>query len=144
MRKKHNSSFWSIHHNSEASFCERKKATFKTFIKKIQIFTLHKYNVALKWLTAKVSNLFLLTHIWPMFPFYTPWKHQKTCDFLVFSGGTNGNIDQKWVKEKNLWGWMFLWQSLSCSWILLLFPYKFCIPFSGKAAIKKSCLVYGR
>ena len=22
-----------------------------------------------------------------MFPFYTPWKHQKTFDFLVFSGG---------------------------------------------------------
>ena len=28
-----------------------------------------------------------LTHFWPIFPFYTPWKHQKTKDFLVFSGG---------------------------------------------------------
>ena len=31
-----------------------------------------------------------LTHFWPMFPFYTilySWKHQKTFDFLVFSGG---------------------------------------------------------
>ena len=26
-----------------------------------------------------------LTHFRPMFPFYTPWKHQKTKDFLVFS-----------------------------------------------------------
>ena len=28
-----------------------------------------------------------LTHFWPMFSFYTPWKHQKTLGFLVFSGG---------------------------------------------------------
>ena len=27
------------------------------------------------------------THFWPMFPFYTPWKHQKTCGFLLFSRG---------------------------------------------------------
>ena len=29
----------------------------------------------------------LLTHFWPMFSFYTPWKHQETYGFLVFSGG---------------------------------------------------------
>ena len=28
-----------------------------------------------------------LTHSWPMFPFYTPWKHQKTFGSLVLSGG---------------------------------------------------------
>ena len=28
-----------------------------------------------------------LTHFRPMFPFNTPWKHQKTFDFLVFSKG---------------------------------------------------------
>ena len=28
-----------------------------------------------------------LTHFWLMFPFYTPWKHQKTKD-----------IGRKWVK----------------------------------------------
>ena len=28
-----------------------------------------------------------LTHFWSMFPFETPWKHQKTLGFLVFSGG---------------------------------------------------------
>ena len=28
-----------------------------------------------------------LAHFWPMFPFYTPWKHQKTNDFLIFSDG---------------------------------------------------------
>ena len=33
-----------------------------------------------------------------MFPFYTPWKHQKTKSFVVFSGGKNGNIYQIWVR----------------------------------------------
>ena len=28
-----------------------------------------------------------LNHFWPMFPFYTPLKHQKTFGFLMFSGG---------------------------------------------------------
>ena len=28
----------------------------------------------------------LLTHFWPIFPFYIPWKHQEMRDFLVFSG----------------------------------------------------------
>ena len=27
-----------------------------------------------------------LTHFWSMFPFYTPWKHQKNKVLLVFSG----------------------------------------------------------
>ena len=34
-----------------------------------------------------LSVLLPLTYLWPMFPFYTPWKHQKTKGFLVFSGG---------------------------------------------------------
>ena len=29
----------------------------------------------------------ILTHFWPILPFYTPRKHQKTKDFLMFSGG---------------------------------------------------------
>ena len=28
-----------------------------------------------------------LTHFMPLISFYTPWKHQKTSDFLMFSGG---------------------------------------------------------
>ena len=31
-----------------------------------------------------------LTHFLPMYPIYTPWKHQKTKGFLVFWG------DIKW------------------------------------------------
>ena len=34
-----------------------------------------------------------------MLLFYTPWKHQKTFGFLVFSGGINGNIGQTWEKK---------------------------------------------
>ena len=30
---------------------------------------------------------FLLTHFQPMFHFYTPWKHQKTFSFLMYSAG---------------------------------------------------------
>ena len=30
----------------------------------------------------------VLTHFWPVFPFYTPWKLQKTEGSLMFSRGT--------------------------------------------------------
>ena len=33
-----------------------------------------------------------------MFPFYAPWKHQKTFNGLLFSGG-NVSIDQKCDKD---------------------------------------------
>ena len=32
-------------------------------------------------------TIMLLTHFRSMFPFYTPWKRQKTFGFLTFSGG---------------------------------------------------------
>ena len=34
-----------------------------------------------------------------MFPFDAPEKHQKTYDFLTFSGGSKGNIGKKRVKR---------------------------------------------
>ena len=34
-----------------------------------------------------------------MFPFYTPWKHQKAFRFLAFSKGIKGNIGQQLVKK---------------------------------------------
>ena len=33
------------------------------------------------------SHIVFLTHFWSLFPFYTPWKHQKIFGFLVFSVG---------------------------------------------------------
>ena len=37
----------------------------------------------------------VLIHFQPMFHFYTPWKHQKTGGFLMFSGGIEV---QHWLK----------------------------------------------
>ena len=36
-----------------------------------------------------------------MFHFYTPWKHQKICGFLVFSGGIKVE-NWKWKVENGL------------------------------------------
>ena len=38
-------------------------------------------------------NLFL-----PNFSYWSPWKHRKTKDFLMISGGSKGNIRKKRVK----------------------------------------------
>ena len=40
----------------------------------------------LKEITCKVKIMIGLSRFRPMFPFYTPWKHQKIKGFLVFSG----------------------------------------------------------
>ena len=45
-------------------------------------------------LSYKFNNSGLAHFKW-MFPFYTPWKHQETIGFLVFSGGIKWNIFQK-------------------------------------------------
>ena len=34
----------------------------------------------------------------PNVPFWSPWKHQKTFGFRMFSGGSKGNIGKKRVK----------------------------------------------
>ena len=33
-----------------------------------------------------------LTHFRQIFPFYTPWKHQKTKGYLMFSGGIKWEV----------------------------------------------------
>ena len=33
-----------------------------------------------------------LTHLFPMCPFFTPWKHQKTLRFYVFRGKRKGAL----------------------------------------------------
>ena len=49
-----------------------------------------------KMRTAIVS--YLLNPFLPNVPFWSPWKHQKTFGFLMFSGGSKGNIGKKRVK----------------------------------------------
>ena len=43
-----------------------------------------------------------LTRFWPVFPFYTPWKHQKTKGFLLFSGVTKWEHWQEICKAKKI------------------------------------------
>ena len=48
------------------------------------------------------------THLRTMFVFYTPWRHQKTSDFLIFpgGGGLNEKNGMKWVNLLHLlWPW---------------------------------------
>ena len=44
---------------------------------------------------CEIKNIWvaILIHFIPLVSFYTPWKHQKTIDFLMFS----------WGKEKDQW-----------------------------------------
>ena len=46
------------------------------------------------WITT--STMFdFITLFLPNVPFWSPWKHQKTKGFLMFSGGSKGNIGKK-------------------------------------------------
>ena len=55
---------------------------------------------AISFESLKIWNTTVLTLFWPMLPFYTPWKHQKTFGFLVFSR------DIKWEHWPEM-GWAF-------------------------------------
>ena len=44
------------------------------------------------------------TYFWPIFPFYTPWKHEKTKIFLVFSGGIKWEHSPEMGYEKTISG----------------------------------------
>ena len=47
-----------------------------------------------------------------MLHFYTPWEHQKTSDFLMFSGGTKVELVENELNHKN-WHFQFLKLALS-------------------------------
>ena len=65
------------------------------------------------------------THCWPMFPFYTPWKHQKTKVFLCFQRGKKGDIG---ILAKRTY-FFFIWKRIlkyhlfRYLYIFLLIPY---------------------
>ena len=64
------------------------------------IGSLHKnIQLMLEFLKAPFLVLhfsyYTLTHFFPMFPF----SPQKTKGFLMFSGGSKGNIGKKWVND---------------------------------------------
>ena len=68
------------------------------FIKIAEPATLLKKDSTIGDFHKIICNIRSLTHFWLIFPFYTPWKHQKSKGFLVFSGVWNGNINQYWIK----------------------------------------------
>ena len=45
-----------------------------------------------------VDVLYNLTYFIPLVSFYTPWKHQKTSGFLIFSGDIEREQCMEWVK----------------------------------------------
>ena len=49
-------------------------------------------------ITVQFSSL---THFMPLVSFYTPWKHQKTIGFLMFSAGLERDSSMKWVKRSS-------------------------------------------
>ena len=53
-----------------------------------QEFFTGKYIIAEYFLQVRAFiGISVLTHLCPMFPYHTPWKHQKVLGFLVFLGG---------------------------------------------------------
>ena len=44
------------------------------------------------WLMFNFERTVLLAHFMPLFSFYSPWKHEETVSFLMFSEGIE--IDQ--------------------------------------------------
>ena len=48
--------------------------------------------------------------------FYTPWKHQKTKGFLMFSGGIKETSGMKWVNQMRIF--------FSICWSSILYPVK--------------------
>ena len=45
--------------------------------------------------SGNIRNIFVeinLTHFWPIFSFYTSWKHQKTKGLLVFLRGIKWEV----------------------------------------------------
>ena len=84
------------------------------FIKKKLQYRCFPENSAtfLKTLILKNICKRLLVKLWPKTPvhrcsvklllsnvtFWSPWKHQKTKDFMMFSGWSKRNIKKKWVK----------------------------------------------
>ena len=63
----------------------------------------------MKWLVLSFTNkntvpsVAKLSHFMTLVSFYTPWKHQKTFGFLMFSEGIERDHGMKWVKCVNVW-----------------------------------------
>ena len=72
----------------------------KNFFDNAQYVILEKWNV---W-TEETT----LTHFVPLTSLYTPWKHQKTNDFLKFSGGIGRDQCSRLFSELRTLGLCYL------------------------------------
>ena len=78
--------------------CSRIFEWHQSIYKKITSFYHKNASMYTQWpvKNVKLLLLFTLTHFRQIFPFYTPWKHQRT--FVCFSGVKNGTLtcNLKW------------------------------------------------
>ena len=66
--------------------------------KSIFVWLFSVYSIIKLHVMNNIFNPFL-----PDVPFWSPWKHQKTFDFLMFSGGSKEDIGKKRVNKTLLW-----------------------------------------
>ena len=90
--------------NLRKTFAERQGYCLKTKCILNETFQIHILFSNLLLVKLKKYCLFKyllsrLTLFWPMFPFYTSWRHQNILGFLVFSDGVRWEIPQKLVKR---------------------------------------------
>ena len=64
-------------------------------VKKYKIL---QYMHQISHLDLTIWQIFVNTFL-PNVHFWPPWKHQKTCGFFMFSGGSKENIGKKRVKH---------------------------------------------
>ena len=102
-----------------------------------------------------------LTHFMPMIYFYTPWKHQKTIGFLMFSGGIERQVtwtEFTWEIEllyfktsvemygkiptgiigfiqQTCWWWSLLTS------VVLVFPFFQCFPIFGSSCSERPVII---
>ena len=102
--KPHYSSFLLVQLNG-IILTPAKKIQFKTFTETVyQVFKLYILKPC-KWFGLICQGMGLycywktgIERIYPFLaivPFWSPWKYQETKGFLVFSGGSKGNITKK-------------------------------------------------
>ena len=79
--------------------CSRIFEWHQSIYKKITSFYHKNASTYTQWpvKNVKLLLLFTLTHFRQIFPFYTPWKHQRT--FVCFSGVKNGTLTCNGLKE---------------------------------------------
>ena len=84
----------------EIPFCQQNEIASKTFLKEIHAYTSHGYDIAIKWITKKVSSLFPLKSK-NLHPSCKVYKGEcKQCG-VVYVGETKRNVEILWNEHNN-------------------------------------------